>query len=142
MVSVTTALFVAVAAVVGAQSSYGNGSSPFPPFSGDPFQKYSLSASGINATFIPYGARITNLYVKDKNGKYQDVVVGYDDGKEYLHDSETNHTYFGAVVGRYANRYVAVTACRRDGTADHMHQDQERHLHGGRPNQPHPGERT
>ena len=78
--------------------------SPFPPFSGNPFEKYNLSAEGITASWIPYGARLTNLYVKDKNGKPQDVVIGYDTGAEYLHDTETNHTYFGAVVGRYANR--------------------------------------
>ena len=40
-------------------------------FSGDPFQKYTISANGINATFIPYGARITSLFVQDKNGTYQ-----------------------------------------------------------------------
>lgn len=104
--SVTTLLLAASA--VSAQSSYGgsssNTSSPFPPFSGDPFQKYSLSANGINASFIPYGARLTNLFVNDKNGNPQDVAVGYDSGDRYLQDTETNHTYFGAVVGRYANR--------------------------------------
>ena len=81
-----------------------NASAAFPPFSGDPFQKYSLSANGINASWIPYGARLTNLFVQDRNGTYQDIVVGYDNGTQYLHDTETNHTYFGAVVGRYANR--------------------------------------
>ena len=40
----------------------------------------------------------------DRNGDVQDVVVGYDDPMQYLIDSETNHTYFGAIVGRYANR--------------------------------------
>ncbi|KAI9717836.1 MAG: hypothetical protein M1828_007075 [Chrysothrix sp. TS-e1954] len=78
--------------------------SPYPPFSGDPFQKYNLSAPGIKASFIPYGARLTNLYVNDKNGAMQDVVLGYDTGAQYLNDTETVHTYFGAVVGRYANR--------------------------------------
>ena len=76
----------------------------FPPFSGDPFVKYNLSAHGIRASFIPYGARITNLWVDDCDGNPQDVVVGYDEGRRYLQDTETNHTYFGAVVGRYANR--------------------------------------
>lgn len=77
---------------------------PFKPFSGDMFMKYNLSANGIKASWIPYGARLTNLYVKDRNGTWQDIVVGYDEGIQYLHDTETNHTYFGAVVGRYANR--------------------------------------
>lgn len=107
MRSSTTALLLAASSsIVSAQSGYGssNSSSAFPPFSGDPFKKYDLSAKGINASFIPYGARLTNLYVFDKNGDSQDVAVGYDQGTRYLQDSETNHTYFGAVVGRYANR--------------------------------------
>lgn len=68
------------------------------------FTKYTITAPGINASFIPYGATLTNLFVLDKNGIPQDVVLGYDSGTAYLHDTETNHTYFGAVVGRYANR--------------------------------------
>ncbi|OOF99993.1 hypothetical protein ASPCADRAFT_161396 [Aspergillus carbonarius ITEM 5010] len=70
----------------------------------DPFQLYTISAENITAKLIPYGARLTSLLVPDRNGKLQDVVVGYDDPKQYLRDTETNHTYFGAVVGRYANR--------------------------------------
>lgn len=97
-------LTLAAFSALGASAQTFNASAAFPPFSGDPFQKYSLSANGINASFIPYGARLTNLYVQDKNGTYQDVVLGYDNGTQYLTDTETNHTYFGAVVGRYANR--------------------------------------
>lgn len=90
------------AASLGTAQNYT--ASPYPPFSGDPFRKYNLEAEGIKASFIPYGARLTNLYVKDKNGAWQDIAVGYDSGRRYLLDTETNHTYFGAVVGRYANR--------------------------------------
>ena len=68
------------------------------------FTKYTISAPGINASFIPYGARLTNLFVNDRNGNPQDVVLGYDNGTAYLNDTETVHTYFGPVVGRYANR--------------------------------------
>lgn len=68
------------------------------------FTKYTISAPGISASFIPYGATLTNLFVPDKNGNPQDVVLGYDSGTAYLNDTETNHSYFGAVVGRYANR--------------------------------------
>lgn len=102
MLSLAASLLLGISTLATAQSF--NASAAFPPFSGDPFQKYTLTANGINATWIPYGARLTNMYVKDKNGCYQDIVVGYDNGTQYLHDTETNHTYFGAVVGRYANR--------------------------------------
>ena len=58
----------------------------------DPFQKYTISAKGINVSFIGYGARLTNLFVNDKDGQPQDVALGYDDGHQYLTDSLTNHT--------------------------------------------------
>jgi len=64
-----------------------------------PFEKYTITAPGISASFIPYGARLTNLIVNDKNGNPQDVALGYDNGKQYLTDTETVHTYFGPIVG-------------------------------------------
>lgn len=70
----------------------------------NPFTVYTLTAENITAKFIPYGARLTSLLVQDRDGNYQDVAVGYDDPIRYLRDTETNHTYFGPVVGRYANR--------------------------------------
>ncbi|KAG8528276.1 uncharacterized protein KY384_007193 [Bacidia gigantensis] len=68
-----------------------------------PLQKYTITAPGINASFIPYGARLTNLLVNDHNGNSQDIALGYDDPDQYIRDTETNHTYFRPVVGRYAN---------------------------------------
>lgn len=45
--------------------------------------KYTISAPGIKAQFIDYGASLTNLYVKDTNGNDVDVVLGYDDINYY-----------------------------------------------------------
>ena len=80
-------------------TSYNSSSTP-----SSPFTLYTLISENITATFIPYGARLTSLRVQDRQGLEQDVVVGYDDPNQYLIDTETNHTYFGPVVGRYANR--------------------------------------
>ena len=124
------ALLAAATSIVSAQNVT---SSPYPPFSGDPFQKYILQAKGIKASFIPYGARLTNLYVYDKNGDWQDVAVGYDSGKRYLRDTETDHTYFGAVVGRYANRIKNGTFTL-DGQTSHIPENENDGLdtlHGG-----------
>ena len=107
--------------------------SAFPNFTGDPFIKYNISAPGISASFIPYGARLTNLFVNDKCGNPQDVVLGYDTGVQYLNDSETVHTYFGAVVGRYANRIKNGTFTI-DGVTSHIPENEhggEDTLHGG-----------
>ena len=97
------------------------------------FTKYTISASGINASFIPYGARITNLFVNDRNGDPQDVVLGYDNGTAYLNDTETVHTYFGPVVGRYANRIKNGTFTI-DGITSHIPENENAGhdtLHGG-----------
>ena len=97
------------------------------------FTKYTISAPGINASFIPYGARLTNLYVNDKNGSPQDVVLGYDDGTQYLNDTETVHTYFGPIVGRYANRIKNGTFTI-DGVTSHIPENEHMGadtLHGG-----------
>lgn len=61
-----------------------------------PFDKYTISAPGINASFIAYGARLTNLFVNDKKGDPQDVVLGYDNGTDY---ATKRDPYFGPVVG-------------------------------------------
>ena len=97
------------------------------------FTKYTISAPGINASFIPYGARLTNLFVNDRNGNPQDVVLGYDNGTAYLNDTETVHTYFGPVVGRYANRIKNGTFTV-DGITSHIPENENSGhdtLHGG-----------
>ncbi|KAK4052489.1 hypothetical protein OIV83_002291 [Microbotryomycetes sp. JL201] len=70
----------------------------------DVFQDWTIEApdGSIKATFIGLGATLTNLWVPDKYGRLRDVVVGYDDREKYLLDPE--YAYFGAIVGRYANR--------------------------------------
>ncbi|KAI9811764.1 MAG: hypothetical protein M1827_005309 [Pycnora praestabilis] len=101
--------------------------------SANPFQKYTISAPGISASFIPYGARLTNLLVNDKSGNPQDVVLGYDDGTSYLYDTEGPHTYFGAVVGRYANRIKNGTFTINGITSNIPENENAGHdtLHGG-----------
>ena len=97
------------------------------------FTKYTISAPGINASFIPYGARLTNLYINDKNGSPQDVVLGYDDATQYLNDTETVHTYFGPIVGRYANRIKNGTFTV-NGVTSHIPENEHNGadtLHGG-----------
>ena len=64
--------------------------------------KYWIHGTGISAAFVPYGASISNLLVKDKNGIVRDVVTGFDNATHYTLD--TQHGHFGGVPGRYANR--------------------------------------
>ncbi|KAK3052965.1 hypothetical protein LTR09_006029 [Extremus antarcticus] len=123
-----------VALLLAASSTLVNAAkSPYPPFSGNMFQKYNLEAEGIKATFIPYGARLTNLYVKDRDGAWQDVVVGYDNPKAYVEALADGNNYFGPIVGRYANRIKNGTFTV-DGQTSHIPENDNKGLdtlHGG-----------
>ena len=55
---------------------------------------------GLEVRAITYGAIITSIVTPDKGGRRQDIVFGFDDLAGYLGATP----YFGAVVGRYANR--------------------------------------
>ena len=60
------------------------------------------NASGMEASITNYGGRIVSLLVPDREGRVRDVVLGFDDLKDYY--PERNETDFGASIGRYANR--------------------------------------
>jgi aldose 1-epimerase len=62
---------------------------------------YSLiNANGAVLEITNYGGIVTRLVVPDRNGKKEDVVLGFNTLDEYVKDSP----YFGCIVGRYGNR--------------------------------------
>jgi aldose 1-epimerase len=68
---------------------------------GHAVEAYTLTnSSGASATIITYGGTITQLHVPDNTGKLGDVVLGFDNLKQY----ETQSPYFGALIGRVGNR--------------------------------------
>ena len=67
---------------------------------GKPVELYTLTNGKATAKVMTYGAILTELHVPDRDGKPADVVLGFDDLKGYL----AGHPYFGATVGRFANR--------------------------------------
>jgi aldose 1-epimerase len=58
------------------------------------------NSHGVKANVMSYGAALQSLLVPDRNGKLADIVIGYDTLQGYL----DRRQYFGATVGRYANR--------------------------------------
>src|SRR5690242_2240860 len=73
---------------------------------GRPVDLFTLTNSkGLEVRTINYGGIIVSLRVPDKNGNLGDIVLGYDKVDGYLQ----NPTYFGAIVGRYANRIANAT---------------------------------
>lgn len=71
---------------------------------GKQVQLYTLTNSnGMEVCLTNYGGRVVSLTVPDKNGKLTDVVLGYDNIKQYA-DTLNSPSDFGSSVGRYANR--------------------------------------
>ena len=121
-----------LAPVTWAQSSSSSSASPSSTSSASG-TIYTIQAENITAKFIDLGARLTSLTVPDRNGNLADVVVGYDTYQGYVQDNATNHTYFGAVVGRYANRIKNGTFTI-DGVTSQIPENEhggEDTLHGG-----------
>jgi aldose 1-epimerase len=58
------------------------------------------NAAGMEARITNYGGIVVSLKTPDRNGKLDDVVLGFDSMDGY----RTNPPYFGAIIGRYANR--------------------------------------
>jgi aldose 1-epimerase len=84
-------------------------------------------AGGFEASIITYGAALQALVVPDAQGICDDVVLGHDDLAGYL----AERRFFGATVGRYANR-IANARFRLDGEVVRLAANNGRHaLHGG-----------
>ena len=65
-------------------------------------ETFQLNIPGeITVTFLNYGGIIQNILVPDKSGQMGNVVLGFPEAQDY---QKIDHPYFGALVGRYANR--------------------------------------
>ena len=68
-----------------------------------PVALYTLeSGNGLYMQVTNLGGRVVSLFAPDKTGKYEDVVLGFNNIDSYLHNP--GERYLGPVVGRYANR--------------------------------------
>ncbi|KAF4090313.1 hypothetical protein AMELA_G00050470 [Ameiurus melas] len=63
-------------------------------------EKWTLRSKSVSVEIISLGCVITAIKTLDRKGQSADIVLGFDDVESYL----TNSRYFGAVVGRVANR--------------------------------------
>lgn len=95
-------------------------------------KKYTLdNGKGMSASILSYGGILQSLEVPDRNGKADDVVLGYDTLDGYLHDQATANTNFGALIGRYGNR-IAKGRFNLDGKAYQIPPNNNGNaLHGG-----------
>lgn len=90
--------------------------------------RYTLvNANGLEADIITYGGTLTSLRVPDRDGVGGDVVLGF----ETLEPYTGPHPYFGALIGRYANRIAHGRFELNGATYTLARNDGPNHLHGG-----------
>jgi len=83
--------------------------------------------NGMIVSLTNYGGIIPSIIVPDKNGRSEDVVLGFKELKNYMGE----HPYIGSLVGRYANR-ITRGRFTLDGKEYRLAQNHgEHHIHGG-----------
>lgn len=96
--------------------------------SGEQVELYTLrNSNGMEAAITNYGGRVVRLVVPDRDGRFDDVVLGFDRIEGYL----AKNPYFGALVGRYANRIANGKFCLNDKTYELARNNGTNALHGG-----------
>jgi aldose 1-epimerase len=83
---------------------------------------------GVEVQILNYGGRIVKLITPDKSGIFQDIVLGYDNLEDYL---KSNEKYFGATIGRYANRIKNGKVSIKNKSYQLSNNDGSNSLHGG-----------
>jgi len=96
----------------------------------DPDAQFDLkNANGMEVRLASYGARITSIKVPDRNGKFADVVLGFDTIEPYR--TSVKKPYLGVTLGRYAGR-IAHGKFTLDGVEHVLAQNNgPNHSHGG-----------
>ncbi|KMQ59162.1 aldose epimerase [Chryseobacterium sp. BLS98] len=97
---------------------------------GDSIKKYTLTnKNGMKVEVINFGGIITSLTAPDRNGKYEDVVLGFTKPEGYFNG---NPYYFGALIGRYGNRIANAKFSLEDKAYEIDKNDGPNSLHGGK----------
>ena len=96
---------------------------------GEKVGKFTLNNSkGITATVMNLGSTVISLKMPDREGEIKEVTLGFDNLQQYL----SGHSYFGAAIGRFANR-IAKGVFQLDGVKYSLARNEKglNHLHGG-----------
>ncbi len=85
------------------------------------------NSKGMKVSVTDYGASIVHIIVPDRNGKMEDVALGYDDVRGY----DENETYYGAFIGRNGNRIANAQFTLNGVTYQLDKNNGPNNLHGG-----------
>lgn len=84
--------------------------------------------AGMVCQITNFGGKVVNLWVPDKDGVYEDIVLGFDNLDDYLKAGEK---YFGALIGRYGNRIAKGKFSIGENEYILETNNNGNHLHGG-----------
>ena len=96
---------------------------------GKPASLYTLHGGKLTTQVTNFGARVVSLWAPDKNGSFEDVVLGYNNIEDYIHNP--GERFLGAVVGPYANRIAGGTFTVGDQVYNFPLNNNGQTLHGG-----------
>lgn len=91
-------------------------------------REYAVRGEGIAVRFLNYGGAITAIEVPDRHGAVANVVLSLPDIRAY----EASKSYFGALIGRYANRIGGARFVLGERECRLFANDGSASLHGGR----------
>jgi aldose 1-epimerase len=95
---------------------------------GQPVRAFTLDGgAGVTARVTDYGARLTELHAPGRDGSSADIVLGFDSVDGYV----ASTAYFGATVGRHANRIAGGRLPLRGQSHQLDRNEGPHHLHGG-----------
>ncbi len=95
---------------------------------GTMIDEYTLkNVNGMELKVITYGGRITSLKVPNKDGEFDNVVLGFDNIEDY----EKDNPFFGALIGRFGNRIAKGKFTLEGKEYTLATNDGSNHLHGG-----------
>ena len=92
-----------------------------------PVEAVTLTAGGLTARLMTFGARLTELWVPGRDGTLADIVLGFDTVEQY----RTSTAYIGATCGRYGNRIRGGRFMLDDQPVQVDCNENGNHLHGG-----------
>ena len=96
--------------------------------SGELVKQYTLvNNEGMSVSILNYGGIITSVKVKNKEGKFENIVLGYDSLENYV----DNDPYLGAIIGRVGNRIANGSFTLNSKTYNLEVNNGPNHLHGG-----------
>ncbi len=131
---VTAAALITACSDNGSQSSLKSGLNPAAfdtTINEKPVKLFTLkNANGMEVCITNYGGRVVSLVVPDKDGKPTDVVLGFDNIKQYA-DTLNSPSDYGSSVGRYANRIAGGKFTLGSQQYQLKQNDGDNCLHGG-----------